>query len=223
MLLIWWGFVPTIDAASSPGFCHQTKWYLDTISAYPCLFKIAFQKLLRNGIILCSTWLWGIKVVVLTFLDTMCSSSCRIFLSLLVIFLDRFMKSMIYLCRCSPPHPTPIKAMEILPSRIINRFAIPQKCAMFVRGKGTAHIMLPVGPAYKIWGYSLSFSSTHCGQLGFANVCEDKGQVIYDGWHYGQRHSNGLEVWTEYADGSSDTDGFTHGAIWSSFGVIRFA
>lgn len=40
--------------------------------------------------------------------------------------------------------------MEILPSRIIYRFAIPQKCAMFVRGKGTVHIMLPVGPAYKI-------------------------------------------------------------------------
>lgn len=65
--------------------------------------------------------------------------------------------------------------MEIIPSRIIYRFVIPQKCAMFVKGKRTVHIMLPVGPAYKICGYSLTFSSTHCGQLGFANVCEDKG------------------------------------------------
>ncbi len=83
--------------------------------------------------------------MVLTFLDTMCSSNCRIFLSLLVIFLDFFLIQL-FIYADAPP----IKAMEIIPSRIIYRFVIPQKCAMFVKGKRTVHIMLPVGPAYEI-------------------------------------------------------------------------
>lgn len=122
------------------------------------------------------------------FWDIMCSSSCRI-ISLLVIVSWLFFRDQRFIYGDAPL----VKAMEILLYRIISRLAIPSICAMFVRGKRTVHSTLLVIPAYRTWGHSLSFSSSHCGQLGFEKACEEKLFMMDDitdgaatGWKSGQ-------------------------------------
>ena len=102
--------------------------------------KLHLKNLLCNGIILCSTWLWGIKVGVLTWLDTMCSSSCRIFLSLWGYFSWLFDEISDLLMR--PAHcPPPSKPWKYYPPGSLTGLLLPMKCVLFVRGKKNCHIL----------------------------------------------------------------------------------